>query len=1088
MFKSIIYPALILLCLQTVLVAQSVCPVPDSLYNTMVTHQQAVIGWKAIPGVTSWEVMLTKVSKTRSDTFFIGTAAPQVVLGADKIKYGNFYKYKTRAICASDTSQWSLTEVIFIPPDCSAWPLLQCGDALQLPFSEGFGQSTIIYNCKNNIYPDGTENILNFTISPTETNRYFIFKPNHKINAYRVYLRRVSAVGPDCIHYLDPAWRCLQDSMIGETIRLRNLAAGDYQLWVKRESSYQPDTLNVEFLCSLPCNPPKNTRTIFSSNGGNMELSWEDALGPWYYEVALRKDSSHAEERRIVPNAAEALQYFPGVEAENIYAWRVRKICDRDTSGWSRWNRFKTNPIYGNPPLLSCPTATFVPPFEANPYAYWDDCSGTTGFGYKIAFVRQFLGDSPYQIVARNKQNRPFRLGYGRPSNCCPVSCFADSVATLASPGEGHWFIYVMQDDTLPAEYTIDINCPCFTPVQYGGGISPNGIGSVRWYFASDLIKNQTVEIERQLATAPFTGQSNYQSALPLVEWNDLDYAKNYYCRLRALCDPPESWGDTIDLMPAFDCNRLPKLSCGQPLRMILGKGYGQVAHVVAGTGCLSQERYATFTPTATNFYEFTAVRRRGNATARMGLFEGCTYTSEPPYSTDGSPLRVLLQSGQTYTLVLDKAAFETRGEFEVTVNCTGDNFDRPYNAQGNLTAQALALSDSNCEVYSNVGATSDFIDPLPTIPAGNWKDGPEHTVWFSFTAPFSGTVRISVKSSLDAPMDPQVALIRADSFGFFPQPPLAAAEDFGGNREASLSYSGLIPGKTYLVMVDGAGGSTGRFCIQINGNPLLFNRIDTCATFVRDYKIPAQPDTWINFYGAPSAYADGPLLLAMKTSEALGPVSVSIQKTALATPLANGLKLLPRYFNINTTKQPQSPVTLRLFFTREEYEKYRFTAPFPLDSVPYFTYYDGTNEDCTPFNNSAPPTEATQFPKLVWINSDVFYIEGTTDHFSEFGAGGRVSTDANEATPATSWKVYPIPTREGVWVERLLPEAMDLQISITAVSGVRVWQTLWSPAPGQQKLFIPTASLPSGVYQMRLLDLRSGTSVVRTLQVVAQP
>ena len=301
-----------------------------------------------------------------------------------------------------------------------------------------------------------------------------------------------------------------------------------------------------------------------------------------------------------------------------------------------------------------------------------------------------------------------------------------------------------------------------------------------------------------------------------------------------------------------------------------------------------------------------------------MGHITGCSNNvgNYLATGTENVPLRVFLTNGQPYTLVLDKEDPATRGEFEVTVECPSTTFDRPYDAQGRLTAEELPFLFTPCATYSNAGATTDATDPQPTAPNGNWKDGPNHTVWFWLKAPLNGTVHISVKGTGTDPIDPQVALVRDDSLGVFPNPVLASAEDWGGNLEASLSYTGLIPHQRYLLMVDGVGAKTGTFCVTFDNDLPLLNNLDTCETFTRTYTHPpsAQPDRWINLYGTRKGFEDGPLLAALHTSEDLGPINISVKRTTDAPLLSNGLKLLPRYFKRNTAKQPQVPVQIRLF------------------------------------------------------------------------------------------------------------------------------------------------------------------------------
>lgn len=1076
------YVLLFLLLSRVALIAQDACPVPDSLYHTQLTREGVVIGWRFSPGFVTWEIQVISGDGPNRDSFVLTSTVPRVSLGPDKMRYGSRYQCAVRRICLSSISEWS-NPLIFNLIDCSAQPPLQCGETHLLTFPVGIGYSVPIYNCSNPNIPDGTENILNFNINQSGEDRYLVFQSVNFLDRFRVFGRRVDTSAlKDCPDAVGPAWECLSDSLVGQTLALHHLQAGDYQLWIKREHSNELDALKIQYFCTYTCEIPRQTRTIIE--GRDVYLDWE--AGPWLFELALREAGSSTVKTRIVTGPAYIYNYQFFIPASNtIYEWRVRRLCGTDTTettDWSVWNRFKTN-LYQEQRILDCSVAAFSSVAEVHqPYAFWNNCTKTTGYGNKQTFSMSGVFAGEYRILVKNKQNRPFKLGYYVDflNGDYQESCVNDSIILLNLTRGGSLYVYCIMEDTLPADYTMKIVCPCPPSLVNASAFlrSDNTTyGYVNW-LAPGGFSVDSIEVELQPLNAPFKNIPNASGAY--IQWDTLNYQKDYYCRMRPICEPPALWSDTVDFFPIFDCNRVRKLACSQPLLLFLGKGFGPDNHLLENTVCLGHERYATFKASTSGFYEFRILRRNGNARAFTGLIYGCTNTigAYLATGTDKTPLRVFLMNGQTYTLVLDKPETDTRGEFEVTVECTPVRFDRPYDSQGQLTAQELPFVTS-CAPYSNVNATTDFTDPLPTAPNGNWKDGPEHTVWFWLEAPFNGIVHISVKGSGPDPIDPQIALVRDDSLGFFPNPVLASAEDWGGTLEASLSYTGLTPGKRYLLMVDGAGAKTGTFCISYDTELPLLNTLDTCETFTRNYQPSAQPDRWVNLYGARTAFEDGPLLAALQTSEDLGPISISVKRTTDAPILANGLKLLPRYFNINTARQPQFPVKLRLFYTESEYQQFRFTPPFPTDTVPKLTFYDGINEDCNPFNNGAAPALSTQPSNLVWVWGRGFYIEGTVTHFSEFSAGGRLTSRTTESNPLSSWRVYPNPAREGLWLTGELATSTDLQATLLHPTGVPVWQQQWSSSSGKQQQYIPVETLPAGTYQLLLQVAQTGESVV---------
>jgi photosystem II stability/assembly factor-like uncharacterized protein/PKD repeat protein len=139
---------------------------------------------------------------------------------------------------------------------------------------------------------------------------------------------------------------------------------------------------------------------------------------------------------------------------------------------------------------------------------------------------------------------------------------------------------------------------------------------------------------------------------------------------------------------------------------------------------------------------------------------------------------------------------------------------------------RAFLLVEGNNGPYTNECATVSPNDP--SVPTGSEVDGcnsqdgwckrrsMNNTIWFSLVAPESGMV------SIDAPGDfnNQIALFSRNpddgSMDF-----IAANDDYhgeSGNYAAALTgVSGLVPGETYWLMVDGGGtGETGEFYLVI--------------------------------------------------------------------------------------------------------------------------------------------------------------------------------------------------------------------------------------------------------------------------------
>ncbi len=200
----------------------------------------------------------------------------------------------------------------------------------------------------------------------------------------------------------------------------------------------------------------------------------------------------------------------------------------------------------------------------------------------------------------------------------------------------------------------------------------------------------------------------------------------------------------------------------------------------------------------------------------------------------------------------------------------------------------AILLQEGLNGPYTNFCATPEENEPVP--PPGStglfgcesqdgWCDGEDridNSLWFKFMAPSNGLVSIETDG-----FDSQIAVYDAascDALLLSNYVLLAANDDFPGKEDYSAviqEISGLVPGKTYWLQVDGSyGGVTGKFTIKLNyfrissdNNPRMvdqemrFNIFPNPnnGTFTLDYHISDPYKSTINIYavGGTLIYSD---------------------------------------------------------------------------------------------------------------------------------------------------------------------------------------------------------------------------------------
>jgi hypothetical protein len=144
-----------------------------------------------------------------------------------------------------------------------------------------------------------------------------------------------------------------------------------------------------------------------------------------------------------------------------------------------------------------------------------------------------------------------------------------------------------------------------------------------------------------------------------------------------------------------------------------------------------------------------------------------------------------------------------------------------PVAPGNNEASSAVALTPgTGCTgaAYNNEGATQSANERFPSCGESSGT----HTVWFKFVAPAGGAVRISTDvGSGNTLTDTHLALFSASDPANYATFQVISCDDNGGsavgNNLSVLYATGLTSGQTYYVGVDGANGTTGTFCINID-------------------------------------------------------------------------------------------------------------------------------------------------------------------------------------------------------------------------------------------------------------------------------
>ena len=268
--------------------------------------------------------------------------------------------------------------------------------------------------------------------------------------------------------------------------------------------------------------------------------------------------------------------------------------------------------------------------------------------------------------------------------------------------------------------------------------------------------------------------------------------------------------------------------------------------------------------------------------------------------------------SAGTYYLIIDTYPSPTCSDFNITIAPPPINDDAP-GAISLTVGSACGGAD-----YSNYGATSNVLEPTG-ITTNTYA-----TVWYKFTAPASGAVRVSTDYDVSGTLtDTRIALYEATDVNDYSTFTALSGDEDGGvelSGYASIAYAtGLTSGATYYIQVDKYSSftSSGTFCITVDELTSAMLATGTCA------------DGTQSILGSNTAYVgwvnmvdiDGKLIMQVRKStgvalSAFNTTRVNIHSGGVRQDAA-GKYYLDRNYSASTAQS--GPFDIKLYFLGSE-------------------------------------------------------------------------------------------------------------------------------------------------------------------------
>ncbi|NOT52607.1 MAG: fibronectin type III domain-containing protein [Chitinophagaceae bacterium] len=240
-------------------------------------------------------------------------------------------------------------------------------------------------------------------------------------------------------------------------------------------------------------------------------------------------------------------------------------------------------------------------------------------------------------------------------------------------------------------------------------------------------------------------------------------------------------------------------------------------------------------------------------------------------------------------------------------------------NAPGALTLTVGAGCTGN--PYSNSGATQSAGEPFAACKGSAGFN----TVWFQFVAPSSGAVRVTNDfSGGTMGTDSRMSLFSTTNVNDYTQFTNIACDDDNGatvSTRSILYATGLTPGNTYYIQVDGfsAGTAQGTFCLAVD--ELASSMITTTATAcAAGQSLSAYNDNYTGWISATDASGNLIALINNMTGGATTSTfdnSVNINSAAVRQDAVSGQYYHDRNFRI--TNASVTNANIRFFILNAE-------------------------------------------------------------------------------------------------------------------------------------------------------------------------
>lgn len=286
------------------------CNTPDGLATGSITDATATLTWNTVTDATQYYVEVQN-EKNTPGTFLVETTVTGTSYTVTGLQTGVLYKFKVRARCGSNKSDWS--GWFFFKSGSSGGTSGPCPVPNGLTASVNGSIATLSWNA--------VLGALKYTIEvEDEQNAPSIFhlEDSAPVNSYTL-----SGVKPGVLY----------------KFKVRTSCAGgnsDWSTWIFFNGAGSSNGGGTS-MCSAP------TQLSVQVNAKSAQLSWNKVSGATQYYIEVEDEQNIPSNFQVAVSTQDSFYSLTGLTGGTHYKFKVRANCaGGGYSDWSVWQKFQT--------------------------------------------------------------------------------------------------------------------------------------------------------------------------------------------------------------------------------------------------------------------------------------------------------------------------------------------------------------------------------------------------------------------------------------------------------------------------------------------------------------------------------------------------------------------------------------------------------------------------------------------------------------------------------------------------------------------------------------------------------------------------